>query len=148
MNRLEQIALEHGLCTCDEAYTKRGLTAPDCPWHAFAVQEAMEAYATEVARQADLPDFLKCTAYTDVDRDVDYEKEMPHKEWPSIKYIARKVSSEPCIDPLAPYQVTVTVQIDQFDNVTLTCPAGHAFSAKSEGMADFFSRDHFKEQPK
>lgn len=50
MDRLEQIALEHGLCTCDEAYTKRGLTAPDCPWHAFAVQEAMEQYATEVAR--------------------------------------------------------------------------------------------------
>lgn len=50
MDRLEQIALEYGLCKCDEIYTDRGLTAPDCPWHAFAVQEAMEAYATEVAR--------------------------------------------------------------------------------------------------
>ena len=22
-------------CTCDEAYTSRGLTAPDCPWHNY-----------------------------------------------------------------------------------------------------------------
>ena len=41
----EQIALKYGLCNCDEAYTKRGLTAPDCPWHAWAVDEAMEDYA-------------------------------------------------------------------------------------------------------
>lgn len=41
----EQIALKYGLCNCDEAYTKRGLTAPDCPWHAFAIEEAMEEYA-------------------------------------------------------------------------------------------------------
>lgn len=42
---LEQIALDHGLCNCNEAYTSRNMTAPDCPFHAFAVPEAMEAYA-------------------------------------------------------------------------------------------------------
>lgn len=41
----EEIALSHGLCTCDPAYTNRGLTAPDCPWHSMAVEEAMEEYA-------------------------------------------------------------------------------------------------------
>lgn len=50
MSRLEEIALEYGLCNCDEAYTKRNLTAPDCPFHAFAVSEAMEQYAREVAQ--------------------------------------------------------------------------------------------------
>jgi hypothetical protein len=48
--RLEEIALEYGLCNCDEAYTKRNMTSPDCPFHAFAVSEAMEQYAREVAQ--------------------------------------------------------------------------------------------------
>lgn len=26
--RLEEIALEYGLCNCDEAYTKRNMTSP------------------------------------------------------------------------------------------------------------------------
>jgi hypothetical protein len=43
----EQIALEHGLCTCDPIYSSRGLTAPDCPWHAYEVEAAMEAYAKQ-----------------------------------------------------------------------------------------------------
>lgn len=50
MSRLEEIALEYGLCNCDEAYKNRNLTAPDCPFHAFAVSEAMEQYAREVAQ--------------------------------------------------------------------------------------------------
>lgn len=61
-----------------------------------------------------------------------------------ISFRTAYTDAEPCIDPLAPYQVTVTVQIDQFDNVTLTCPAGHTFSAKSEGLSDFFDRSHFE----
>ena len=28
-------------CTCDVAYTSRGLVAPDCPLHSFAVEEAI-----------------------------------------------------------------------------------------------------------
>lgn len=45
--KLEEIALKYGLCNCNEAYTSRNLTAPDCPFHAFAIQEAMEEYAKE-----------------------------------------------------------------------------------------------------
>lgn len=41
----EEIALKYGLCTCDEVHKSRGLVAPDCPWHSFPVQEAMEEYA-------------------------------------------------------------------------------------------------------
>ena len=48
--RLEEIALEYGLCNCDEAYTKRNMTSPDCPFHAFAVSEAMCQYAREVSQ--------------------------------------------------------------------------------------------------
>lgn len=34
-------------------------------------------------------------AYTDSEPpDIDYEKEMPHKKWPSTKYVARKVDAE------------------------------------------------------
>lgn len=43
------------------------------------------------------PNFLFETriAYTDAEPpDIDYEKEMPHKEWPSTKYVARKVDTE------------------------------------------------------
>lgn len=43
----EQIALKMGLCKCDEAYTKRGLVAPDCPYHSMAVTEAMDEYMKE-----------------------------------------------------------------------------------------------------
>lgn len=35
------------------------------------------------------------TVYRDVEPpDIDYEKEMPHKKWPSTKYVARKVDAE------------------------------------------------------
>lgn len=43
----EEIAKHFGLCNCDKIYTSRGLTAPDCPWHAFAVEEAMDEYARQ-----------------------------------------------------------------------------------------------------
>lgn len=62
MKTAEQTALDHGLCRCDEAYTKRGLTAPDCPYHAFSVEEAMQKYAAQfqpqwikINSEADLP---------------------------------------------------------------------------------------------
>lgn len=29
---------KHLPCCCDRAYTDRGLTAPDCPWHNYAVE--------------------------------------------------------------------------------------------------------------
>lgn len=45
----EEIALQHGLCNCDKIYTSRGLKAPDCPWHAFPVEEAMDTYARQEA---------------------------------------------------------------------------------------------------
>jgi hypothetical protein len=44
---LEDVALAHGLCSCDEAYKSRNMYAPDCPYHSFAVSEAMEAYASK-----------------------------------------------------------------------------------------------------
>lgn len=47
MKTKEEIALSLGLCNCDEAYTSRGMTAPDCPLHAFAIEEAMEEYADQ-----------------------------------------------------------------------------------------------------
>lgn len=45
----------------------------------------------------DLPTYNRYrTAYTDAkSHDIDYEKEMPHKQWPSTKYVARKVGSTP-----------------------------------------------------
>lgn len=46
----EAISNNYGLCTCEEIYTSRGLTAPDCPWHAHAVEEAMEEYAKQHAQ--------------------------------------------------------------------------------------------------
>ncbi len=46
----EEIALKNGLCKCDEAYIKRGLSAPDCPWHSYCVSEAMDEYAQEQVR--------------------------------------------------------------------------------------------------
>jgi len=51
MRTAEEIALTYGLCKCDEAYTKRGLTAPDCPWHSCCVEEAMKEYATEACKE-------------------------------------------------------------------------------------------------
>lgn len=46
-DRREEIAIKLGLCNCHEIYTSRGLTAPDCPYHAFAVTEAMDEYMKE-----------------------------------------------------------------------------------------------------
>lgn len=48
---IEEIALKYGLCKCDEVYTSRGLTAPDCPYHAFCVWEAMEEYGKQEAEE-------------------------------------------------------------------------------------------------
>ncbi|HEY3430004.1 MAG TPA: hypothetical protein VGK39_04945 [Cyclobacteriaceae bacterium] len=42
-----EVAIAYGLCTCDEDYINRGLTAPDCPWHSFAVSEAMDEWAKQ-----------------------------------------------------------------------------------------------------
>ena len=47
-DRREQIALKLGLCNCGDEYKSRGLTAPDCPYHAFAISEAMDEYMKEV----------------------------------------------------------------------------------------------------
>lgn len=43
----EEIALRLGLCKCNEAYTERGLVAPDCPYHSMCVTEAMDEYMKE-----------------------------------------------------------------------------------------------------
>lgn len=43
-DKREAIALKYGLCKCDEIYTSRGLTAPDCPYHSMCVTEAMDEY--------------------------------------------------------------------------------------------------------
>lgn len=45
--KAEEIAIKYGLCDCNEAYKSRGLTAPDCPLHAYSVIEAMEEYNNE-----------------------------------------------------------------------------------------------------
>lgn len=50
-DRREEIALKLGLCKCDEAYTSRGLTAPDCPYHSMCVSEAMDEYSKEWERK-------------------------------------------------------------------------------------------------
>lgn len=45
----------------------------------------------------DLPTYNRYrTAYTDAeyDRDIDYEKEMPHNQWPSTAYVAKKEDSQ------------------------------------------------------
>jgi hypothetical protein len=52
MNTAEETATKYGLCTCHEGYTSRGLTAPDCPLHSMAVEEAMQDYAHERVKQA------------------------------------------------------------------------------------------------
>jgi hypothetical protein len=78
--RLEEIALEHGLCNCDEAYKNRNLTAPDCPFHAFAVSEAMEQYAREVAQaslERAIEDALIVCNYEDKEKDFTDE----HSGW-------------------------------------------------------------------
>lgn len=43
----EDVALKYGLCNCDIEYTSRILMAPDCPLHAFPVEEAMEEYRSQ-----------------------------------------------------------------------------------------------------
>lgn len=48
MNTAEEIlAHHHEGCSCDEAYTSRGLTAPDCAWcnNVDGILEAMKEYA-------------------------------------------------------------------------------------------------------
>jgi hypothetical protein len=43
----EDIAKKYWLCRCDEIYTSRGLTAPDCPWCSASVDEAMDEWASK-----------------------------------------------------------------------------------------------------
>lgn len=43
----EEIIEEYIPCTCGEIYTSRKMVAPDCPRHAFAVEEAMDEYAKQ-----------------------------------------------------------------------------------------------------
>ena len=42
---INKIIEKYGLCTCDKIYTSRNLTAPDCPFHSTALEEAMIEYA-------------------------------------------------------------------------------------------------------
>lgn len=51
MRTAEEIAFHFGLCTCDEVYKSRDMSAPDCPWHSQAVEEAMIEYATEACKE-------------------------------------------------------------------------------------------------
>ena len=41
----EEVALKWGLCKCHDDYKKRGLKDPDCPWHQFCIDEAMDEWA-------------------------------------------------------------------------------------------------------
>lgn len=48
-DRREKIAKKYVPCRCDEIYTSRGLTAPDCPFHSTDPEAAMDEYFTERA---------------------------------------------------------------------------------------------------
>lgn len=41
----DEVQKSYGLCNCDVVYTSRGMTAPDCPMHAFLIDEAMDTWA-------------------------------------------------------------------------------------------------------
>lgn len=43
----EEIAAKYIPCTCGEIYLSRNIVAPDCPLHAFAIEEAMEEYRSQ-----------------------------------------------------------------------------------------------------
>lgn len=45
----EQIAKIYIPCRCDVAYTSRGLSAPDCPYHSTDPEMAMEEWAKQQA---------------------------------------------------------------------------------------------------
>lgn len=45
MNTAEDIAKKHFPCTCGEIYLSRNLTAPDCPYHSFDWESAMQEVA-------------------------------------------------------------------------------------------------------
>lgn len=45
----EDIAKKYVPCRCDEIYTSRGLTAPDCPYHSTDPETAMDEYAHQQA---------------------------------------------------------------------------------------------------
>lgn len=40
----EEIAKKYVPCRCDKAYTDRGMTAPDCPYHSTDPEMAMDEY--------------------------------------------------------------------------------------------------------
>lgn len=51
MKTIEEIAISKGLCNCNEGYKSRGLPDPSCPYHSFAVDEAMQESQTEVVKE-------------------------------------------------------------------------------------------------
>lgn len=51
------IAIKYVPCRCDDAYSSRGLAAPDCPYHSTDPESAMEEYA-EVKSQEVAIDYL------------------------------------------------------------------------------------------
>ena len=67
----ETIAIKNGLCNCGPEYTSRNLTAPDCPWHAFAVSESMDEYAKQQAISFFKWNAQKVSKYMDYLRRVD-----------------------------------------------------------------------------
>lgn len=44
----EEIAKKFVPCRCDVAYTSRGMTAPDCPFHSTDPEAAMDEYGTQM----------------------------------------------------------------------------------------------------
>lgn len=45
----EEIAKLYVPCRCDDIYTSRGLTAPDCPYHSTDPESAMDQFAKQQA---------------------------------------------------------------------------------------------------
>lgn len=60
MRTPEEIALEWGLCNCDEAYTKRGIADPYCPLHSFAVEEAIGQAQQEAYEEGRRDGYAAC----------------------------------------------------------------------------------------
>jgi hypothetical protein len=50
----EEIAKKYVPCRCDTAYTSRGLTAPDCPYHSTDPEAAMDEWAGQLISSSQL----------------------------------------------------------------------------------------------
>lgn len=59
----EGIAKKYVPCRCDEAYTSRNLTAPDCPFHSTDPEVAMEEWAKQQAIAFDVWKRENCITY-------------------------------------------------------------------------------------